>query len=55
VSVKSIQIEADNGTITLSGTVSSRAEKLLSEKITQSVEGVRKVVNNLVAPAGNEP
>jgi osmotically-inducible protein OsmY len=54
VSMKSIQIEADNGTITLSGTVSSRAEKLLSEKITQSVEGVRKVVNNLVAPAGNE-
>jgi osmotically-inducible protein OsmY len=55
ISMKSIQIEADNGTITLSGTVSSRAEKLLSEKITQSVDGVRKVVNNLVAPAGNEP
>jgi osmotically-inducible protein OsmY len=29
--------------------VGSRAEKLLAEKVTQSVEGVRKVVNNLSA------
>jgi hyperosmotically inducible protein len=54
VSMKSVQIFADNGTITLSGTVSSRAEKLLSGKIAQSVEGVRTVVNNLAVPAGND-
>lgn len=47
ISLKTVQIHADSGTVTLSGNVSSRAEKLLAEKTAQSVEGVRKVVNSL--------
>ena len=50
ISLKTVQVHADNGTITLTGNVSSRAEKLLAEKIAQSTEGVRKVVNSLDAP-----
>jgi hyperosmotically inducible protein len=55
VSLKTVQIHAENGTITLTGSVASRAEKLLAEKIAQAVEGVRKVVNNLSAPPESEP
>jgi hyperosmotically inducible protein len=47
ISLKAVQIRADSGTVTLTGNVSSRAEKLLAEKTAESVEGVRKVVNNL--------
>ncbi len=50
ISLKTVQIHADNGTVTLTGTVTSRAEKLLAERIAQSVAGVRKVMNELVAP-----
>src|SRR3984957_4649539 len=50
ISLKTVQIHADNGTVTLTGNVSSRAEKLLAEKMAQSVEGVRKGVDNLSAP-----
>jgi hyperosmotically inducible periplasmic protein len=50
IPLKTVQIHADNGVVTLTGTVLSRAEKLLAEKIAKSVEGVRKVVNNLAAP-----
>ena len=50
ISLKTVQIHADNGTVTLSGNVTSRAEKLLAEKTAQAVEGVRKVVDNLSAP-----
>ena len=50
ISLKTVQIYAQNGTVTLSGNVASLAEKLLAEKIAKSVEGVRQVVNNLVAP-----
>ena len=55
VSLKLVQIHAENGTVTLTGSVASRAEKLLAEKIAQAVEGVRKVVNNLAAPPEIEP
>lgn len=55
VSLKMVQIRAENGTVTLTGSVASRAEKLLAEKIAQTVEGVRKVVNNLAAPPEIEP
>jgi hyperosmotically inducible periplasmic protein len=50
ISLKTVQIHADNGTVTLTGSVSSLAEKLLAEKTAQSVPGVRKVVNSLAAP-----
>jgi len=50
ISLKTVQIHANNGTVTLTGNVSSRAEKLLAEKTAQSVEGVRKVVNSLAVP-----
>ena len=47
-SMNGLQIESQDGTVTLSGSVSSRAEKLLAEKVVQSVDGVRKIVNNLM-------
>jgi osmotically-inducible protein OsmY len=50
-----MQIHAENGTVTLTGNVGSRAEKLLAEKVAQSVEGVRKVMNSLVAPEETQP
>jgi hyperosmotically inducible protein len=50
VSLKNMQIVVNNGTATLTGDAGSRAERLLAEKIAQSVEGIRKVVNNLAAP-----
>jgi hyperosmotically inducible protein len=50
ISLKTMQIHANNGTVTLTGNVSSRAEKLLAEKTAQSVDGVRKVVNSLAVP-----
>ena len=46
-SLNALQIQSQDGIVTLSGSVSSRAEKLLAEKVAQSVEGVRKIVNNL--------
>jgi hyperosmotically inducible protein len=48
--LKTVHISALNGTVTLSGSVSSRAEKLLAEKIARSVDGVKRVENNLSAP-----
>jgi len=50
IPLKTVQIHAENGIVTLTGTVSSRAEKLLAEKTAKSVEGVRRVVNGLAAP-----
>jgi len=50
IPLKTVQIHADNGVVTLTATVLSRAEKLLAEKTAKSVEGVRKVVNSLAAP-----
>jgi hyperosmotically inducible protein len=55
ISLKSVQIHAENGTVTLTGTVTSRAEQLLAGRIAQSVAGVRKVVNNLAAPEAIQP
>jgi hyperosmotically inducible protein len=50
IPLKTVQIHADSGVVTLTGTVSSRAEKLLAEKTAKSVEGVHRVVNSLAAP-----
>jgi osmotically-inducible protein OsmY len=53
-SLNALQIHSLDGTVTLTGSVSNRAEKLLAEKIAQSVSGVRKVVNNLSVMGLNE-
>ena len=50
VPLKNVQIRSQDGTVVLSGGVGSRAEKLLAERVTQSVDGVKRVVNNLNAP-----
>jgi hyperosmotically inducible protein len=50
VALKDVQIRSQDGSVFLGGKVGSRAEKLLAERVTQSVEGVKKVVNNLSAP-----
>jgi osmotically-inducible protein OsmY len=50
VALKNVQIRSQDGTVILTGPVTSRAEKLLAERVTQSVEGVKRVVNNLNAP-----
>jgi hyperosmotically inducible protein len=55
VSLKNMQINVNSGTATLSGNAGSRAERLLAERIAQSVEGIRKVVNNLAAPDDIQP
>lgn len=50
VPLKNVQIRAQDATVILTGGVATRAEKLLAERVTQSVEGVKRVVNNLNAP-----
>jgi osmotically-inducible protein OsmY len=50
IPLKTVQIHAADGIITLTGTVLSRAERLLAEKTAASVEGVRGVVNGLASP-----
>ena len=47
-----VQIRSQDGTVYLAGPVTTRAEKLLAERVTQSVDGVKRVVNNLTAPEG---
>jgi hyperosmotically inducible periplasmic protein len=53
-SLNTLQIHSLDGTVTLAGSVSSRAEKLLAERIAQSVSGVRKVINNLSVTGDKE-
>ena len=50
--VQSVQVRSQDGTVILTGPVTSRAEKLLAERVSQSVDGVKRVVNNLTAPEG---
>lgn len=40
-------VTAADGAVTLSGTVRSRAEQLLAERVAQGVPGVKKVINEL--------
>ena len=49
VTLRNVQIRSQDGTVVLAGLVPTRAEKLLAERVAQSVDGVRKVVNNLSA------
>jgi hyperosmotically inducible protein len=51
--LQSVQIRSQDGTVILTGPVTSRAEKLLAERVAQSVDGVNRVVNNLSAPEGS--
>lgn len=44
---RTINITAADGAVTITGTVRSRAEQLLAERIAQGTPGVRKVVNEL--------
>ena len=47
-----INVDVDNGVVTLSGSVASAAQKASAEKVAKSVEGVASVKNNLtVQPA----
>ncbi len=52
VALKDVQIRSQDGSVFLGGTVGSRAEKLLAERVTRSVPGVGKVVNNLSVSEG---
>jgi hyperosmotically inducible protein len=52
-----MQVRADDATVTLGGTVRSRAEQLLAERVAQTVVGVKKVTNELkvtTAAAGRQ-
>jgi osmotically-inducible protein OsmY len=42
-----VDVDTNNGVVYLNGTVSSPTEKDRATQITRSVNGVRKVVNNL--------
>lgn len=48
---RTIQIKAEEGMVTLSGSVRTRAEQLLAERVAQNVSGVKKVVNELKVSA----
>jgi hyperosmotically inducible periplasmic protein len=48
---QTMQIKADDGAVTLAGTVRSRAEQLLAERVAQTVTGVRTVTNDLKVAA----
>lgn len=52
VALKDVQIRSQDGSVFLGGTVGSRAEKLLAERVTRSVPGVGKVVSNLSVSEG---
>jgi osmotically-inducible protein OsmY len=50
--LQAIQVHSNQGTVVLDGQVRSNAEKLLAQKLTQEVDGVKSVRNNLsVTPA----
>ena len=49
-----INVDVDNGVVTLTGTVASAAQKTRAEQVAKSVEGVKSVRNELkVSPSGN--
>lgn len=49
--VNAIQVVCQNGSITLSGTVATRAERALAERLTKEVAGVKEVKSFLVVAA----
>src|SRR6267143_5714242 len=49
-----INVDIDNATVTLSGTVATAVQKAEAEKVAKSVDGVKAVKNLLkVSPSGN--
>ena len=48
-----INVDVDNGVVTLSGTVASAAQKARAEQVAKAVEGVKSVRNQLKVQAGN--
>jgi hyperosmotically inducible periplasmic protein len=51
--LSTVNIKADNGGITLTGTVRSRAEQLLAERVARGVAGVKTVTNDLKVAANS--
>jgi hyperosmotically inducible protein len=51
--IPTMQIRAEDGAVTLSGTVRSRAEQLLAERVVQGVTGVKKVTDDLKVAAAH--
>jgi osmotically-inducible protein OsmY len=47
----SMTVTAEDGTVTLSGSVRTRAEQLLAERVAQAAPGVKKVINQLKVTA----
>jgi osmotically-inducible protein OsmY len=43
-------VDADNGVVTLSGTVGSKIEAIRAAQVTSEVTGVKSVINNLHYP-----
>jgi hyperosmotically inducible protein len=45
-----INVDSNNGIVTLSGSVATKSEKMRAEQLAQNVDGVKAVTNNLTAP-----
>lgn len=53
---RTIKVKVEDGIVTLSGTVRSRAEQMLAERVAQSVSGAKKVISELkVTGAAGRP
>ena len=48
-----INVDVDNGVVTLTGTVASQAQKTRAQNVARGVEGVTNVRNNLTVSSGN--
>lgn len=48
-----INVDVDNGVVTLSGTVATAAQKTRAQQVARAVEGVTNVRNNLTVSSGN--
>lgn len=48
-----INVDVDNGVVTLSGTVATAAQKTRAQNVARAVEGVTNVRNNLTVSSGN--
>jgi hyperosmotically inducible protein len=48
-----INVDVDNGVVTLTGTVASAAQKTRAEQVAKTVDGVKSVRNQLKVAADN--